>query len=85
MTLKFERHDSFGKCHFYPKSVEAMAIVSLTGRKCLKLGELIGLSTAGFHLELNLWPHTDRSSVVHSPATESRIAIATREVLDEAK
>ena len=76
--LKFERHDAFGKCHFYPKNGTSYAIVMLTGRKCLKMGELIGLSAAGFVLELSRWPHGKETTILPSPASESQIGVATR-------
>lgn len=82
VLLKFERHDAFGKCHFYPKNGSAFAIVALTGRKCLKMGELLGLSEAGFVLELSRWPHGKETTVLQSPATESQVALATRQRVD---
>lgn len=80
MVLKFERHDAYGKCHFYPKNSPAFAIVEIAGRKCLKMGELIKLGCLGcFDLELTRWPYSEFKTHIRSAeVSESTIALATQ-------
>lgn len=53
MNLIFVVKSQFGKIRYFPTNAVAIAVVDLTGRKCLKEEELNNLQLVGFSIEVN--------------------------------
>ena len=52
MTLTFTLKRQYGRERFYPEGPAAVAVVGLTGRKCLNETEIERLKWAGFRIEI---------------------------------